>query len=477
MNKLYIYTVASIIFCCNIFSKALGQSPYFVKYFGLQEINEQARAILQINDGAIFLGGYSNISGNTDPALLKLSRKGDSLWMKTYGDTVFDVALSLNYSGNADLVICGERLNEITGTDLIVLKIDSNGIQLWESVIATNKNESGKYIEQTQDGGYLICGYQSDDFGFNDIILVKLAASGALLWIKNYGGVDNEYANQVHELADGNIILTADTRSKGAGGYDVQILRLTSTGEIIWDYTYGDDLENGCQGIYIAANGDLISYGETETFPFSPFDFYIERISPEGSSIWKNVFGGAGSDAAFSLVEDDAGNFILTGYSNSYNGGEAIDIVIAKTDAFGELIWANSYGNAGIDIGYGIVKADQGFLIAATSFNEGSNDFCTLYVSEEGLLTGLMEAANSFYQPVHLSVNPNPSNGYFEIVFDEAVNNLKVEIFDLTGRSVFESFENGMNKKVPIRFEGSQGMYLLLMKCSAGIYRLPVELY
>ena len=112
------------------------------------------------------------------------------------------MALSLNYYGNADLVICGERLNEITGTDLIVLKIDSNGIQLWESVIATNKNESGKYIEQTQDGGYLICGYQSDDFGFNDILLVKFAASGALSWIKNYGGVDNEYANQVHELAD-----------------------------------------------------------------------------------------------------------------------------------------------------------------------------------------------------------------------------------------------------------------------------------
>ena len=477
MNKMHACIIAAYIICGNLCNIALGQPTYFIKHFGAQEINDQARAILQLNDGAVFLGGYSNISGNTDPALLKLDKYGDSIWMKTYGDTVFDVALSLNYSGNADLVLCGERLNELTGIDLIVMKIDSGGTLLWESVIATNKNESGKYIEQTQDGGYLICGYQSDDFGFNDIILVKLAASGTLSWIKNYGGDDNEYANQVHELADGNIILTADTRSKGAGGYDVEILRLTSTGEIIWDYTYGDDLENGCQGIHIAANGDLISYGETETFPFSPFDFYIERISPEGSSIWKKNFGGAGSDAAFSLVEDDAGNFILTGYSNSYNGGEAIDVVIAKTDSFGELKWANSYGNTGIDIGYGIVKTDDGFLIAATSFNDGSNDFCALYVSEEGLLTSQFETTNSFNQTVRLSVNPNPSNGYFEIVFDEAVNDLHVEMFDLTGRSVFESIENRKHKKVPVRLQGRQGLYLLLVKCSAGIYRLPVELY
>jgi hypothetical protein len=477
LNQLYISTITSIIICCIICSSSLGQPPYFVKYFGAQEINEQARAILQLNNGSVFLGGYSNISGNTDPALLKLNKQGDSLWMKTYGDTVFDVALSLNYSGNADLVLCGERLNELTGTDLIVMKIDSVGTLLWESVIATNKNESGKYIEQTQDGGFLICGYQSDDFGFNDILLAKLDAYGTLEWINDYGGVDNEYANQVHELPDGTIILTADTRSKGAGGYDVEILRLTPAGEIIWDYTYGDDLENGCQGIYIAANGDLISYGETETFPFSPFDFYIERISPEGSSIWRKVFGGAGSDAAFSLVEDDAGNFILTGYSNSYNGGEAIDVVIAKTNPFGELIWANSYGNSGIDIGYGIAQTDEGFLIGATAFNDGSNDFCVLYVSEEGLLTSIIETTNSFNQPVRLSVNPNPSNGYFELVFDEAVNDLHVEIFDLTGRCVFESIANGLNKKVPIRFQGRQGMYLLLIKSNAGIYRLPVELY
>ena len=193
LNKLNAYKIMSFIICCNLCSSALGQPPYFITYYGGQEINEQARAILQLNDGTIFLGGYSNVSGNSDPALLKLNKHGDSIWMKTYGDTVFDVALSLNYSGNADLVICGERLNEITGTDLIVLKIDSNGIQLWESVIATNKNESGKYIEQTQDGAYLICCYQSDDFGLNDILVVKFAATAALSCVKKYVVVDNEY--------------------------------------------------------------------------------------------------------------------------------------------------------------------------------------------------------------------------------------------------------------------------------------------
>ncbi|MEO6168393.1 MAG: T9SS type A sorting domain-containing protein [Chitinophagales bacterium] len=476
MKNLLVYAHAIISLLCVFSIQASGQTPYFLRYYGGQDINEQARSIQQLAGGSIYISGYLNASGNTDPAVLKLDNYGDSVWMKTYGDSTFDAALFLNHCGASDLIMTGERVNDLTGTDVIVLKIDSTGALLWESIIQTNKNESGSYIEQTQDGGFIVCGFQSDNFGFNDIFLAKLDSLGTVSWVNHYGGADNDYAHQVHELPDGSLILTGDTRSKGAGGYDVEILKLTSTGEVIWDYTYGDELQNGCQGIYIAANGDLISYGETETYQFSPFDFSIERISPDGISIWKRVFGGDESDAAFSLLEDSEGSFIFTGYSNSFNGGEPIDVIIAKTNASGELLWLNDYGGTGIDIGYGIIEMEDGFLVGATSFNEGSDDFCLLHVSVEGLLTTITDPQNSIKPHIELSVYPNPSSGKLSIRFTESVKNFHLEIFDVTGRRVFKSAYTGNKKETTIQFNERPGLYWLLIQSNSGNWHLPIEL-
>ncbi len=56
------------------------------------------------------------------------------------------------------------------------------------------------------EGGCIIYGYPSDDFKFNDILLVIKDAFGSLSWIDHHGDMDNEYANKVHALPDGDII-------------------------------------------------------------------------------------------------------------------------------------------------------------------------------------------------------------------------------------------------------------------------------
>ncbi|MGB3075720.1 MAG: T9SS type A sorting domain-containing protein, partial [Chitinophagales bacterium] len=234
------------------------------------------------------------------------------------------------------------------------------------------------------------------------------------------------------------------------------------------DYTFGDEFQNGCQGIYLAANGDLISYGETEISPLSPFDFFIQRIDQNGNSLWKKVFGGSGSDAAFSLIEDDGGNFILTGYSNSNNVDEPIDIAIAKTDMSGNLLWINNYGTSGIDIGYGIIKAEDGFLIGATAFNEGSNDFCLLYLSEEGLLTSANQPLSGQENQHTILVYPNPSTGIFVLEFNEVIENSSLRIFNVLGAMVFESEIADRTEKMKLALDVTPGIYKMLIQSEAG---------
>jgi hypothetical protein len=233
---------------------------------------------------------------------------------------------------------------------------------------------------------------------------VKLDSNGDYTWHQTYGRNDNEYSDMIHQDGAG-YILTGDTKSYGADGYDVILYSLDSAGVENWSQTYGDSLQNGCQGLLQLSDGNYLSYGETEIYPNSPFDFYLEKIAQNGSSIWRYTYGGAGADALFSVKEDLDGGFICTGYSNSYNGLGPLDLVILKVDSVGVFDWKQTYGGSGIDIGFEIIKANDvpGYIITGKTFNV-SEEYYLLKLDPEGTLIGIDES--EIIPPMQIFPNP-----------------------------------------------------------------------
>jgi hypothetical protein len=217
----------------------------------------------------------------------------------------------------------------------------------------------------------------------------------------------------IRQIATGNFVIIGDTNSDGAGSYDAEVIELDSIGNVVWVGYYGDSLVNGSQGILPLKNGGFAIYGETEISPNSAFDFYIHKIDSVGNSLWRQTFGGAVSDALFSLAENWDGSFVFTGYSNSYAPGP-LNLVVGKTDSLANLEWIRIYGDSsGIDIGYQIIPAqDTGYLIVGNTYQNGSDDFYLLHVNDSGSVIGLKELESS---KTNLFIYPNPSNGIFKI--------------------------------------------------------------
>lgn len=434
---------------------SFGQSNYFEKKFG-SAASDFARSVKQLSDSSIYVGGYSNggVSGSFDVSLSKLTPNGEHLWTKYYGDSLDEFGLFMNKTFDNNLIITGERYSENSGLDVFILKLDSAGNKMWESNYSTPVNESVKFIEQTSDGGYILCGFQNDNFGSNDILVFKTDSIGQLIWRKTFGGADNDYADMIHQTKEGGYILTADTRSKGAGGYDINVIKLNSVGNIIWDYTYGDDLENGCQGVLITSDGKYLSYGETEVYLNSPFNFYLELLDTNGTSLWKTTPGGVNADAAFFAVEAEDKGFILTGYSNSYNSGP-INLVVFKTDSVGNMEWVQTYGGTNIDLGYEIIYSLTNGLLVTGKTNFNNNDeFYLLHLNKEGTL--ITERPDLKNPGVQLLVYPNPSAGSFNIMCYK--ENTQLSISSIEGKKLMEmKLLKGNN---PITLNYKAGIYL-----------------
>lgn len=445
---------------------SFSQPVFFEKIFGTVG-NDFARSVKQASDGNIYVGGYSSEGpyGGFDISVSKLDRYGNLKWIKYYGYAYSDYALYMNKCDGENLIICGETYTAAGESDIIVIKIDSAGNKLWERVFNIPLYESAKYIEQTSDSGYIISGFKSDTSGSNDIYVVKLDSLGNKQWEKTIGGANNDYSDMIRQTNDGGYILTSDTDSKGAGGVDIEITKLDSIGNVKWDLTYGDSFQNGCQGILITSDNNYLSYGETNVkFNYSPFDFYLEKLDTTGTSIWKKVFGGAGTDAVFSVVETGDKGFVCTGYSNSYNGEAPIDLIVFKTDSLGNLLWVNTYGGNGIDIGYDIIaSADSGFLITGKVYTTDDGYFL-LHLNKEGQIT----ENKKYYTKQKMTVFPNPCVDGFYLTPPDHRDQL-LNLYTPAGKLILSRKQSGIKEFIPVKTL-AKGLYFLEIITSDGIY-------
>lgn len=77
-----------------------------------------------------------------------------------------------------------------------------------------------------------------------DIELIKKDNNGKVLWRCIIGGTSYDKASQVVKTNDGSYLVVGSTSSFGKGNYDVLVVKVSSKGEIIWQKTYGEFLND-----------------------------------------------------------------------------------------------------------------------------------------------------------------------------------------------------------------------------------------
>ncbi len=421
---------------------AQNTSLYFQESFGTAGI-DISRSVKQLSSGSIYILGNSTTGniGNNDISLTKSDKYGNVQWTEYYGTQNVENGYYLNLTSDGNLLFVAESETSFNDLDILIYKVDTSGNVIWNKVFATSVNESPSYVEQTIDGGFIITGFQNDTFGFNNALVLKLDASGNYQWDKSVGGTRNDIGDMVHQISNGNYILTGDSQSWSiTGDYDVEVYELDSAGNVNWQNNFGDTLTNGCKGLLVTTDNNYVSFGEGQIYTNSPFDFIIQKIDSNGTLVWRHNYGGLYADAAFSGIETPDGGFVFTGYSNSYNGGGPIDLVVFKIDSSGTFLWKNTYGSPGIDIGYEIIKSTvcSGYVLTGYTTDSINNttNYYLLQLTDSATISGVNETIKS--DSFVFDVYPNPASFFISINYDlfSIYSNTKVVLYNLLGQEI-----------------------------------------
>jgi hypothetical protein len=342
-------------------------------------------------------------------------------------------------------------------------------------------------------------------------LLPLTCLSQTLQWAKQIEGQGYDYGTAIALDAAGNIYLAGDFEDTtdfdpGPGVYnlvapgwysDAFVAKYDASGNFTWAKKLGGSDLDQSHAIAVDASGNVYTagsfYGTADFNPgFGTYnltaagdDIFISKLDASGNFVWAVQAGGPGTDVAYGLALDSAGNIYATGNfagtadfdpgANSYNlTAIGSDVFTWKLDPNGNLVWAKQQGgDASIEIGYAITIDDQdnvyttGVFGDTADFDPGAGTYNLIQNGNAGLVDGFISKldVNGNFIWANAIEGPGGMSWSYAIAVDSLYNVFTTGVFQGTcdfdggNGSYMLNSNNGLND-IYVRKEDPSGNFL-----------------
>ena len=229
------------------------------------KLTDAVTITLKASDNGYLIGGYTSCDvsgdqngicyGDLDCWIVKLDVNGTILWQKTLGGNMRDVLQTVivasdggylfGFDSNSNL--SGNKTeNSKGGKDYWIVKTDALGGVIWDKTIGGDSDDVIVSLKEDNHSNFYLSGYSDSDIsgdktensnGSFDYWVVKINATGNVIWDKTIGGSNGDYnASMDYISSDNSVILggtsnspiSGDKNEDSKGLYDYWVVKLTS---------------------------------------------------------------------------------------------------------------------------------------------------------------------------------------------------------------------------------------------------------
>lgn len=293
---------------------------------------------LTSDEDYFIMGGQANIDGISEALLLRLNDMGEFENQSSHGEPNFHISGNTMISDNNGGVLIVGTLSSVGlgDSEVHLIKAQNTGSIEWTKTINNSFSETGYSVVNTTEGGYLIAG-SSKDFGtqINNVLLLKINASGNLEWRKKFDNTISEIGYSIINTTDGGYAIAGIT-DFGSSNSDVLLIKTDAEGNLEWRKTFGTIRRDGAYSIIETSDGGLAIGGYIMDIPTDHFDAYLLKTDNLGNQEWSQTYGGSFPERIFSIIQTLDGGYALCGDSEDPLTGFT-RILFIKTDDQGEI--------------------------------------------------------------------------------------------------------------------------------------------
>ncbi len=431
MHKVSLYLLYSVCFitlslmgCSEDNDNSTPQAPDivvdFITTLGGSK-NESAQAVVNTTDGGYaVLGHAQSMDGDVtnksnesyDYWVLKFDTTNQLQWQKTYGGSDDDRGTDLIQTSDGGYAVIGKSksndldVSENAGfDDFWASKLDSSGSISWEYTFGFAGSDTPYSIIQTKDNGYLLSGVldvsasngQGDRNSIGsrhaggDYWVIKLNASGVKQWSNYYGGSFTDTAYDAIQTEDDGYIIIGSSDSDDVdisnprGSYDFWVIKISDTGTLVWEKSFGGSEIDEAHAISKTADGNYLIVGDTRSSDLDisqnngAADLWVMKITPDGTLLWEKTLGGSSFDVGRSISKTQDNGFLISGSSRSTNGNLTSnkgqnDAWVVKINSSGNLEWQKAIGGSEVDFFYDVVELNDQTIVVVGDSNSSNED-------------------------------------------------------------------------------------------------------
>ncbi|TKJ41938.1 hypothetical protein CEE36_07740 [candidate division TA06 bacterium B3_TA06] len=417
---------------------ALSLQAGWIKTYGGED-DESGYVIQGTSDGGfVVFGNIVSGAGSSDIWLLKTDAQGDTLWTKTYGGQAPEYCYCGQQTVDGGYILAGYTESFGAGIrDIWLLKTDEAGDTLWTKTYGGPQYDAAYWVQQTEDGGYIITGHRDGPnyYMSGDMWLLKTDPHGDTMWTRTYGEDRTDFGNHVSQTSDGGYIIACYALYSQATSKAIAIMKTDSAGDTVWTYRAGSSMN--C--IQQTTDNAYVSAGQT-----NDGDLVLVKLDEDGSLVWEKTYGDMREDHydfGYCVQETSDGCYIVAGaYSWEWSGYsfENGDAWLLKTDSEGDTLWTRLYGEnpQEDDARWVLQTSDGGYILTGSTetWASAGSDLLLMKTNSEGLIDAVKE------EPIVDSrVNwqiISPVGQKIVLRYSDRPDGFCAEIFDAAGRKV-----------------------------------------
>lgn len=482
-------------------------------------------------------------NGSLDVFLLKMDAQGNVLWAKSFGGPGVDRVEAIYCDALGNIYLTGQfaqtvdfdpntGVSELTSNgnfDTFILKLDTFGGFLWVKGFGGSGPDNSTGIAVDDNGTVYTTGYFNNavDFdtgqveeiisaiGQEDIFIHCLTSSGEFVWVKTFGGSNQDQTSSIVIDNSGNLIVGGWYRntinfdengsddgliSTVSDNWDAFLLKLDSSGSFVWVRSVGGEDQDRILAIALDNQDNVFATGFFEgTADFDPGsesanlstaqnseNTFVIKLDQGGAYQWAKSFkGGPQNNEGNGIDADEEGNVYTTGAfigtvdfdpsssSNVNLTASFSNLYVQKMDSDGIFQWVSSSEGSGTDKALAITIEDSGEIYLTGEFqdsvdflegpgtnepiNQGDEDIFILKIAQE--TTGLGDAENI----IGAIAYPNPTSAFMKIQFHKPTPHVRMKLTDIMGQLVWEEYHEVV-ERCTIELGDSRGLYFLQME-------------